>query len=124
VTIGFKLSGNCQQVNWDNYVALWANIQPSYFCFFWQQWRIKFSSNCNATLTRPTLLPVGCVSMPQSNNIARKWLLFVRVLPNSEVHSFIKNGDPKVAVNIPIIRVVVKVQAGSSDQDYLPQPSS
>jgi hypothetical protein len=43
---------------------------------------------------------------------------------NSEVHSFIKNGDPKVAVNIPIIRVVVKVQAGSSDQGYLPQQSS
>jgi hypothetical protein len=36
----------------------------------------------------------------------------------------LKNGDPKVAVNIPIIRVVVKVQAGSSDQDYLPQQSS
>jgi len=46
------------------------------------------------------------------------------VRPNSEAHSFIKNGDPKVAVYIPIIRVVVKVQAGSSDQDYLSQQSS
>jgi hypothetical protein len=50
--------------------------------------------------------------------------VYGRNRPNSEVHSFIKNGDPKVAVNIPIIRVVVKVQAGSSVQGYLPQQSS